>query len=292
LPNQIPQAAIELSREHFANPESYSHFTFTPDDRIIIDCIEPRNPEGTPHGSYDVTIQTPGGGGGEGLVGGVARTALSGEFVSTEAALTEDEQLRVNNILAAHVDCTFLAQMERITAEMADPSARTLANYERWAVSLGHQELATSSLRKIRDASAQQHEDVQNQEHMGHLVEHIDRLHPEHRNITGVEGVAGAGVYVVNLHSNIGQDRNRQPTGPNGEQLVRAYHDSLAASLAELDKAGELTDEERGLRVPARILVAAATLTVIEKNSSAMTVLEVTRSTVHSSGRQITEMQS
>jgi hypothetical protein len=292
MPSQGPQTSLELSQEHFANPESYGHFTFTPDDRILLDCIEPRNPADIAHGSYYVTVQGPGGGAGEGLVGGVARTALSGEFVSTEAALTDDEKLRANNILAAHIACTFIDKMEPITAEMADPSDRTLANYERWAVSLGHQELATSSLRRVRDASARQHEDVQDREHMLHLVEHIDALHPEHENITGVEGEGGAGVYVVNLHPNIGQDRNRQPVGPSGEQIVRAYHDSLAASLVELHKATELTDEERGLRIPARILVAAATFTVIQGANPDITMFEVMRSSKHPSGRQITEIQS
>jgi hypothetical protein len=127
---------------------------------------------------------------------------------------------------------------------------------------------------------------------MEHLIEHIDRLHPEHTNVRSVEGDPGAKVYVQNLHPNIGQDRNKHPLKPDGTQAVRAYHDSLAAALVEFDKATELSDEERGVRVAARIMVSAATMTVIEAANPGMALFEVMRSTSHSSGRQITEIES
>jgi hypothetical protein len=292
MPSTVAEQSFELSREHFARPDSYGHFTMTEDDRFIIDCIEPRNPLGTPHGSYDVTIQGPGGGSGEGLVGGIALTIVRGEFVSVEEALIEDEQLRANNILAAHVDCTFIREMRGITGEMVEPSDRTLESYKRWGMLLGHTDLVESSLPKVREAGAQQLEDMDNKEHMHHLLEHIDRLHPEHNNVGPVEGDPGAMVYVQNLHPNIGQYRNKHPLGEDGKQAVRAYHDSLAAALVELDKATELSDDERGLRVAARIMVSAATMTVIEAANPGMTIFEVMRSTEHSSRRQITEIPS
>ncbi len=292
MPNQVAEQSFELSREHYARPDSYGHFTLTEDDRLIIDCIEPRNPLGVTHGSYDVTIQGPGGGSGEGLVGGIGLTIVRGEFVSVEEALTEDEQHRVNNILAAHVDCLFIREMRGITAEMVQPSDKTLANYERWGVLLGHRDLVKSGLPKVREASAQQLEAMDNHEHMDHLLEHIDRLHPEHTNVRSVEGDPGAMVYVQNLHPNIGQDRNKHPLNEDGTQAVRAYHDSLAAALVELDKATKLSDDERGLRVAARIMVSAATMTVIERANPGLTIFEVMRSTSHSSGRQIAEIQS
>jgi hypothetical protein len=292
MPSPVAVESFELSREHFAQPESYAHFTYTDDDRFIIDCIEPRNPLGTPHGSYDVTIQGPGGGSGEALVGGIALTIVRGELVSVEEALVEDEEMRIYNILAGHLDCTFIREMRGITGEMVDPTDKTLENYTRLGAVLGHKDLVQSSLPKIKEAGALQLEDMQDKAHMEHLLAHIDRLHPEHSNVKEVEGNPGAMVYVQNLHPNIGQDRNKHSLKEDGTQAVRAYHDSVAAALVELDKATELSNEERGLRVAARIMLSAATLTVIEGANPGIAIFEVMRSTSHSSGRQIIEVQS
>ena len=108
------------------------------------------------------------------------------------------------------------------------------------------------------------------------LVRKIDSLHPEQAKTRDVRGKNTAQVYVMNMHPLVGLDRNKKRGDPSTIQRIQGYHDSLAASIGDLNDAHGLTGRERGLRFVGMLFRSAATRTILTQDKlTKMTFLEV-----------------
>jgi hypothetical protein len=273
----VSAESVGKSQEFFSNPESYGPLGLTPDKRSIVTCIEPRDPADIPHGQYDITMQTGGGGAGESLDGALAGTIEEEELVSIETAMEQDKHTRPLTVFEGHEnDCRFILGLVKITREMADPSDFTLDGVARWSKNIGQLLHVKGTLGKVSSAAAFMAEYLEEREHMDELLHQLDGLYPHHKNVKPVKGQNHSRLYVVNFHPKIGKDRNKKPTDPTEAAKIQGYHDSLAATTANLRGENGLTNATRGLRLTSMVLRAAATRTVItERNMGEMTFFEV-----------------
>lgn len=276
MPNPEAIQSFDMSREFFERPSSYGGFSLTADKRFINACIEPKDPEGVEPGRHKVAIQTAGGGTGEGLDNALALTVVEKRLVTIEEGMTRDKDDRKLTVFGAHYRCKFLEGAVMVLEEMADPSERTLERVNRWAGYLQRQETVSKLRLGLLQGSAQQQlEHSRGRGHLKHLTEHANGLYPEHTNVMDVRGDGPAFVWVTNLHPNVGQNRNRKPSEPDEAIKVRGYHDSLAASVTDLEKA-RFSRRVTGLRLGSMFLRAAATQTVITSgNEDSMAFYEV-----------------
>lgn len=264
-----------LSEAFFRDPQSYGGFSFTRDHRLIVGCIEPRDPVHTVHGDYKTIMQTGGGFFGEGLDQALAVYADEGDNLTVADGMRGNIAVRPSKAFDVHHDCAFHKSLRAITAEMADPSDFTQQSIDRWAHYFKEKEHIADSLGLLTTAAKVQLEliDTKPQED---LIKLADELLPHHHNVYPVQPVSMARTYVVNLHPHLGKNRNRKPADPAETLKVQGYHDSLAANITDLATAFELSKKMRGMRVTAALLRSAATLTVITQDRmSEMTLLEV-----------------
>jgi hypothetical protein len=264
--------SVNASREYAERPETYSGFSLTADRKMIGGCIEPKDPDDVAHGDYKVIIQSGGGAPGEGLDNALTLAVVEKRFVTIEEGMARDRDERKLIVLGGHHRCKFIAGLLVVVEEIAEPTVPTINNFERWARYLNHEEVLSPSFRTpIKDAAKRKLEHLQGQERMDHLIAYTDALYPNHANVGHVRGDGQTFVWVTNLHPNVGQDRNTKPSDPNEAMQVRAYHDSLAASVVEIEKM-DLPRRERTLRLSALLARAAAVRTVITREQLADTV--------------------
>lgn len=283
--------AIAASQAFFTRHDSYGPFDLTRDNKMIIGCIEPRDQENTPHGEYKTIMQTPGGAPGEGLDAALALTIKNDELTPIEDGMDTDCDSRPVTVFGAHHDCAFIANLVPVVEEMSDPSDFTVESVEKWSRYFNDGDHVAATLGKVSTAAARMAEYLNENGHMDDLVDHADELYPEHSNVVHVKGPAGAYVYVTGLHPHIGKNRNMKPTDPEEAMNVRAYHDSLAATIDNLRGANKLEPEIRGLRATAMLLRSAAARTVITRGKlDKMTLLEVAPANTRN-GIKITEQK-
>jgi hypothetical protein len=263
----------ELSRDFYSNPDNYSQFSLTKDARKIIGCIDPRDPIDESIGDHKVMIQTAGAGTGLALDASLALTVARNELVTVEEGLQEDSQSRLTTVLDAHPDCKFVGSMAVVLAEISSPGDMTAESVWYWSSMLDAEDTIRPHVAQITAAAEQQREHVLGQEHMLHLVSDVDAKFPQHANVKAMRGENTARVYTVNLHPNIGIDRNKKD--PDNALLIQGYLDDLSASIVDLYNARGIDPTVRGLRLTALLFRAAAVRTVLTKDMDDMAFFEV-----------------
>jgi len=272
---EILNESKRLSVEFFTDPRSYDAFSLTRDKRLIVGCIEPRDPDNCEHGDYKVTIQTPGGDIGEGSDHALTHTAVTGEAIRIKDALPKNADMQLFKSLDAHLDCAFHANLAVVTSEMATPSDFTRDSLFEWAEYFNKQEVVAENLGRITTAAEAQLE-VVTEFCDDDLLAITDSLQPGHPNVYGVKGRPMARTYVMNFHPHVGKNRNMKPTDPDRAVLVQGYHDNIAAMVSDLETVYSLNGEMRGLRLVSLLLRSAATRTVITRDKmSEMAFLDV-----------------
>ena len=263
------------SYEYFTNPDSYAGFTLTKDMKLIIACIEPRDPANAEHGDYKITMQTPGGFMGEGLDQALASYAVDKEAVRIRSGMDQDAKLRISKTLDMHQDCAFHGNVAHVVKEMARPGDFTKDSLFGWAERFNKREEVAENLGRISMAADAQL-DVIAESGDDDLLAVADSLQPGHPNVYGVKWRPMARTYVMNFHPHIGKNRNRKPADPELAGLVQGYHDNIAAMVCDLETAFSLSGEMRGLRLGSLLLRSAATRTVITRDKmDGMTFLNV-----------------
>lgn len=266
--------SIELSRDFYGNPQNYGPFSLTRDARRIIGCIDPRDPADELFGYYKIMVQNAGAGAGEAMDMAIAETAHNNRLVTVEEGLTHDQAIRLTSVLDAHPACKLIGSMAVVFGEIANPSTMTIESVGYWARKLDVDDVITSNIDAVASAAQRQQEYVGLRDNMEHLVAYVGELYPEHDNVHPMKGANVARVYTVNLHPNIGIDRNKKD--PAVAEAVQGYHDNLAASVVELGNARGLETTVRGLRLTALLLRAAAVRTVLTRDiREDMTFFEV-----------------
>ena len=266
MPTRVSAESIALSQEFYSDPQSYGRHDLTRDHRAIFGCIEPRDQQGVEYGRYKTIIQTAGGGTGEGLDTALALTVQRNKLVTIEAGIDRNKDERPLTVFGAHYDCTFVGVMDRAVGEMADPSDFTRDSVIEWARYFGEKDTVAHNLGRVTNAAAVQLEYINDRPNMQHLLDHLDSLYPHHSNVVHVRGDIAARVYTVNLHPHLGKNRNRKPNDPARAEMIQGYHDSLAANVSDLGKAYSLPRRQRGERLTAKLLRAAAARTVITRD--------------------------
>ena len=271
-----PIEAKVQSENFFLKPDSYSPFGLT-DYKRIVGCIEPRDPQGVEPGQHKVVVQTAGGAAGEALDSALALTIDNKAFVTIEEGLLHDNSKRQTTVFGAHLRCAFIGSLPLVLGEMANPSEMTVDTVKRWSHFFSRRELVDDAATNIAEAASRQLEYVRSQNDMGAaLVRKIDSLHPEQAKTRDVRGKNTAQVYVMNMHPLVGLDRNKKRGDPSTIQRIQGYHDSLAASIGDLNDAQGLTGRERGLRFVGMLFRSAATRTILTQDKlTKMTFLEV-----------------
>lgn len=272
--------SIELSETFFRDHRSYATFDLTSDRRAILDCIEPRDADGVPHGEYKTTIQTPGGAAGEGLDAAVALTISEGRLVTIDEGMATDQANRPLMVFGVHHDCTYMKYLASVTGEMASPSDFTKDTIDRYAGFFNERELVQRSLGRVMMASDRITEDLGEDKHMDRLIKRSDELYPHHTNVKHVRGPSLSRTYVTNLHPMVGKNRNRKPFDPQEAIKIQAHHDSLAANVAYLRNENNLDSETRGNRLVSMLARSAATRTVVISGWEQATLLDV-RPAIH-----------
>jgi hypothetical protein len=273
---------VARSLDFFTDPNSYKPFSLEPNTlRRVLACIDPRDEHQVD--PLPVAVQTSGGAIGEGVDSAVALTAVNGEPRTIQEGIDADLSVRHGLKLAAHQSCKFVGYLAVVLNEMASPSDFTLDTLGRYVSFYQFEDVVTpSALSSIQDGVrvvAEQDLD----EHA--LVSHVDGLYPEH-NVSTMVGDNHASIYVVNHHPHAGLDRTLKH---REEGLsVQGYHDSLAATIADLELS-RLDPEIRVARLIAQLLRATAVRTVIGSGHDDMIYLEV-QMTEH--GPQINEVDS
>lgn len=297
----LPQEAItgfarDASVDYFTHHDTYQPFTVNECGRITLGCIEPRDQEGVHHGQFDVVMQGPGGGAGEGLDSGLALTIVNDRLATPETGMDYDKDKRPGLILAGHLDCTFLIKKYQVVSEMANPSEFTIVSAELMARRLGVLALFNKHKQTIMLASEFMREHLNEQakirdydlpEDGDPLLDYADQLHPDSKNVVRVKGKNTARVYVTNYLPNLGKDRNKKSPNPTVRDMQKGYHDGIGADVQSLDPSNtrRMSDKVRQLKLVARIMRSAATRTLITtENRDEMVFLSVMKSRRTKSG--------
>lgn len=283
--------SIELSQDFFTDHSSYAPFDLTSDKKTIVDCIEPRDAEDVPHGEYKVTVQTGGGGSGEGLDAAVALTIIGGEVATVEEGMSKDKVDRPQLVLGVHHDCTYMKHLADVTAEMRNPSDFTKDTVDRYSRYFNEREHVERTLGGVMIAVAGINEYLGERKHIDSLIAHADDLYPEHANVKHVRGPGLSRTYVTNLHPFVGKNRNMKPCEPEEAIKIQGHHDSIAASVNLLRGANQLDSQTRGYRFTSMLLRSAATRTVVTGGWDEATLLEVRPAANSKSGLKISEQK-
>lgn len=257
------QKSIEMSRAYVERPDTYQPFDHTADGLDIVDCIEPCDPKGTPHGEYKVVRQTGGGGVGPGSDTALAVRVLTERPVTTEEGMALNKKLFPGVMAKAHRVCTFLGSMGVIVSEQGYPTDATIDTFDRLAFYLGMVDDLRAPRLRIQDAARQQEEDLLSGHEPKQVLEAADALHPDHANVWEKRGDTVAQHYVFSFLPDLGMDRNQKPADPDEAQLVQAYHVSIGANVEALKNAREVSDDMRLMLLTAMLMRESATLTTI-----------------------------
>lgn len=283
--------SIELSERFFKDHNSYAPFDLTSDKKSIVDCIEPRDAEGVEYGEYKVTVQTSGGGSGEGLDAAIGMTIAEGQLVTVEEGMSADKKDRPRLVFGVHHDCTYMKHLADVTAEMRDPSDFTKDTVERYGRYFNEQDHVERTLGGVMMAAATINEHLGDKKHIDSLIAHADDLYPEHANVKHVRGPGLSRTYVINLHPFVGKNRNMKPSDPEEAVKIQGHHDSLGASVNLLRGENQLDAQTRGNRLTAMLLRSAATRTVVAGGWESPLLLEV-RPASSKSGLAIIEQKT
>jgi len=276
--NETIQSGADLSYEFFTRKSSYDAFSLTKDHNRIIGCIDPRDPIDVAPGDHKVVIQTAGGAAGEGLDAAIHITAHNNRVFDIETAIERDKNLRGIMVLGAHHDCKFIKGMPSVLQEMHQPSDFTKESAEKWAEFFHHSDFYKQSIDRVMSAAGLQLDFLQQKDNLNHLVDHIDSLRPDHSNVKRLLGDNNARVYVTNLHPHVGYNRDAKFKKPANAPLIQGYHDSLAASIGDVNKSHFMDNDERLTRITSMILRSAATRSVLTSDFPDTRFVEVTPS--------------
>lgn len=247
-------AEMDRSVEYLTRPDSYAPFDLDGSQRLIIGCIDPRDQ----HGKALTVLQTGGGAAGEGMDSAIAHSIMEKRPVSLEEGLTLDVETRTDVKLAAHGICKFIAGMDSVKEEVANPTAFTEDTYDRYLLRYDLWDTITPPVTEaVQDATKELWEEPPQE---AELLPRIDSLYPASVNVANMKGENRARIYVVNHHPNVGLDRHKKHR--IHKPPVQAYHESLGATVANL-KAMHSDPELLKYRLAAHLLRAAAVRTVI-----------------------------
>jgi hypothetical protein len=267
--------SMELSRQFFMSPDSYSAFDLTRDNRIIKGCIEPGDPLNTVQGEYKTIRQGPGGSIGDGTDQALATTAIEDKPITIAVGITQNVRLNPLTVFDAHYDCAYDKSKKLIVAEMANPSEMTRQTVHEWGDYFSEQDHITSAMTMVMDAAKVQVELLQAQE-MADLYAHADEQFPGHKNVYHVHRPNISRTYVTGLHPYVGKDRNMKPVDPDKASKVQAYMDTLAANVSDLAANRSMSKALKGVRFASLLLRSAATRTKITEGKLAdFTILDV-----------------
>lgn len=265
------------SLDHYTKPASYAPFDLIGGMRMGF-CIEPRPEEGAdPEHPMLVKVQSPAGGVGE--VDDATLVARANGLRLSQADIARDEaQIRLTRILGTHGlrdSCLYQNNKSAVLAEIAHPSPLMLDRLARTVEPYQHLGYLSEPLRRVRGAAAMLLDEMTD-DHLSLLPNVIDQAYEGVNNVPAVTGENRAQFYVANHHPYLGLDRNK--VYYEARLSIPAYHDSLAASIADLTSFVPAND--MGLRVVARLARTAATQTVLARaHESRLTVVEMAPTT-------------
>lgn len=281
--------SMELSRQYVTDHSTYSPFTLTSDKKTIFDCIDSRDANGVPHGEYKVTVQTPGGGAGEGLDAAIGMSIVEGRMITIEEGMESDKANRPMLVSGVHHDCKFINFLAEVTAEMSDPSDFTKDTIEKYARYFNERELVDRALGSVMMAASRTSEYLQDKKHVDSIVNRADELYPHHSNVKHVRGPGLSSIYVTNFHPLVGKNRNMKPRDPAEAIKIQAHHDSLGATVNILRGENHLDAETRGNRLVSMLARSAATRTVVVSGWDEVNLFDVKPTVDTKSGLTVKE---
>lgn len=287
-PAEIPnyQAEMERSRDFFTSPQSYAPIEVV-GGRRITDCVDPR--EKKSRNRIRTSVQSAGGEVGLGLDQANAMTANGGVFIDLLEGIELDSQLRVGAIGDVHHQCRFIKDLDAVLVEMAEPSEKTMATYEKWlSLYQLNDEISRSITAKIMGASAQQLEFVRAHGDLeSMLIDRIDELNPGHQNVAHMVGENRARFWIDNHLPNMGLDRQKKHR--EAKLHIQGYHNSLAAAKLEIQASAVANSgPERGYKIASLFLRSAATRTILGGLHEDTVYLEV-KPSFDASGLEVVE---
>lgn len=266
-----PEQEISRSLEVLTDPGSYASFDLTADLQRIVTCIDPRDEECPER--LKVAVQTAGAGVGKGLDGALALTADDGSPRTILEGMLYDRRLQRATVAGAHYNCRFVLGLYAVLEETARPSEFTTHTLRQ--LSSRYQIDISDRVPRIQDAAKRvrarlRPEDISEDA----LIPEVNRLHPEHRNVARMAGENKAAFYLLNHHPYVGLNRDLIHRG-DSPLVATAYHDSLRASFDSLAGTIGMSKDVRALRLTALLMRAAATRTVLTRDSQQMRFISI-----------------
>lgn len=271
---------IQRSFDFYHDPDSYVPFDRTLGGLLLRICIDPRTAKTKTKAKPLLTAeQSPGGQTGYNMDEALVQTVELGEPVCARSAgFDEAKMIEAAGIVGdAHADCKYRETLPMSVVEIAEPSERTLDTYYRHLRHLGlrdeidpyREDIQIAALKYLDNPSlldafaARALTDVKLAT-PGAKVPHMDN-----------SGVPLA--FINNYLSDLGLDRD---TKHRELQLPgKAYHNSVAAAVANLEKIPALRNNKirMGQRACAAALRFASVQTIILENNPGLTELDVVR---------------